>query len=530
MEGFSFSVRFMVRKQQCRSNALVYQQEVPLMTKTLSRLFASLLALAILCAALPMAALADGMTRSAVVLNPVVEERLHLRTSPSKNAESLGKYYNGVEVEILDYVNTSWAYVRIDTLTGYMQTKYLSTVLDSEQVDAMPRYISTSSAWELYSMPNRSSAYTTYGKNEIVRLLGFSEDWWHVEIERKEDDYLNVARTGFIPAVNSLQPTSGAYGAGYRTAVVKNPNEANRLNLRVSPTKDSTSLGRYYNGTTVVLLDDMPGSWWHVSIGGLEGYMDGSFLDTSANQYKVKDARPTLTIGDNNTIMYSGQSVNSIRMMSLSKGAQVTVLGFTADWCHILVGSQTGFIRNYSADGPQDTQYARPKPVWQDANAKLPTVEFPVDYGPDAKVAVVKNARSTDRLHLRTKPDKNAESIGRYYNGVKVLLLGETSGDFTKVSVCGFEGWMLTEFLETSTAPQDAPAPMMPRLVVDNPNPIGQLNLRAGQSTNTESIGYYPNGTEVIVLGFRSNWAHVYVVKDGKIGFMVAGYVQAEKD
>ena len=107
-----------------------------------------------------------------------------------------------------------------------------------------------------------------------------------------------------------------------------------------------------------------------------------------------------------------------------------------------------------------------------------------------------------------------------------VKLTGRVSGDFTEVDICGLVGWMRTEYLEFSTDPRYAPQSMMPELVVCNPNPIGNLNLRAGQSTSTPSLGTYANGTKVIVMGFRSNWAHV-ILPNGQTGFMVAGYIQA---
>lgn len=500
------------------------------MKKTLNRLFASLLALVLLCAALPIAAMADGIYQPAVVLNPIPEERLNLRTYPSNDAPSLGRYYNGVEVEILSYVDSNWVQVRVGTLTGYMRTKYLSTVLTSEQVDAMPRFISTSSSWPLYSAQSYNSVATTYGQNEVIRLLGFNDEWWHIAVERVEDGYLNITRTGFIPSDNSMQPTSGAYGAGHSTAVVKNPNAKDRLNLRTSPQSDASSLGKYYNGTTVILLEDMIGDWWKVQIGNLVGFMDGYYLDTTADQYRVDDARPTLTISESNTPMYAGQSASSTKLMTLSKGAQVTVLGFTADWCHIMVGNTLGFIRNYNANQPQDTQYARPDPVWQNAGTKHKTAEWPIVYQPEngvpVRTAIVRNSNPADRLNLRTEPKQSADSLGKYYNGVVVKLTGRVSGDFTEVDICGLVGWMRTEYLEFSTDPQHAPKSMMPELVVSNPNPIGNLNLRSGQSTSTPSLGTYANGTKVIVMGFRSNWAHV-ILENGQTGFMVAGYIQA---
>ncbi len=64
----------------------------------------------------------------AFVNNDNPADRLHLRESPSRNAKSLGKFYNRTPVRIVGWEG-DWAYVEIGTgeshLRGYMMTKYL---------------------------------------------------------------------------------------------------------------------------------------------------------------------------------------------------------------------------------------------------------------------------------------------------------------------------------------------------------------------------------------------------------------------
>ena len=51
------------------------------------------------------------------------QDRLNLRAAPNKEAESLGKYYNGVGVQILEELNNGWVRVRIGNrgvAEGYM--------------------------------------------------------------------------------------------------------------------------------------------------------------------------------------------------------------------------------------------------------------------------------------------------------------------------------------------------------------------------------------------------------------------------
>jgi|GEM_PF-1898768 len=60
----------------------------------------------------------------AVVNNPDYHDRLHLRREASTKAGSLGRYYNGTQVEVLDY-GDQWCRVRVDGREGYMMSQYL---------------------------------------------------------------------------------------------------------------------------------------------------------------------------------------------------------------------------------------------------------------------------------------------------------------------------------------------------------------------------------------------------------------------
>ena len=64
----------------------------------------------------------------AVVNNPDPKDRLRMRTEPKKGAQSLGKFYNGTPVQVIEELG-DWCYVRIGLdghLEGYMMTRYLA--------------------------------------------------------------------------------------------------------------------------------------------------------------------------------------------------------------------------------------------------------------------------------------------------------------------------------------------------------------------------------------------------------------------
>ena len=61
--------------------------------------------------------------------------------------------------------------------------------------------------------------------------------------------------------------------------------------------------------------------------------------------------------------------------------------------------------------------------------------------------AMVNNPNREDRLHLRAKPEKDAASLGKFYNGTPVRVLSRRDG-WAEVEIgARMKGWMKTEYL-----------------------------------------------------------------------------------
>ena len=178
-----------------------------------------------------------------------------------------------------------------------------------------------------------------HGYGETVTLLGFTSKWWHVQIR----EY-----TGFVPADGSaLDQRTGNYYDGYATAQVHNPISTDRLNLRAEKTANSASLGKYYNGCTVAIVQKGNDGWSRGRIGNLEGYMKNQFLDFNAPKDQQTELLPKVTIQNPN-----GQGANLRRQASTRvnavalypNGTQVRVLGIAGEWCHVLIDGEIGFM------------------------------------------------------------------------------------------------------------------------------------------------------------------------------------------
>ena len=122
------------------------------------------------------------------------QDRLHLRAAPRKDAVSLGKYYNGTPVRVLER-GEEWTHVSIFGVEGYMMTEYLAFGEDMANADngLYRSYLSVQSA-ALHSWPTLEAEYTTMTPpNGVLILAVVGDDWYHVwSTETGESGYVRV--------------------------------------------------------------------------------------------------------------------------------------------------------------------------------------------------------------------------------------------------------------------------------------------------------------------------------------------------
>ena len=149
-------------------------------------------------------------------------------------------------------------------------------------------------------------------------------------------------------------------------------------------------------------------------------------------------------------------------------------------------------------------------------------------------------------LNLRTTPSTAGGILASVSNGTVVDVLGY-EGDWMRVRVNGQEGYMGKNYLtvletptpepqatpeapaepEVQATPEPQPEPAASDVVakarITLTNPGANLNMRATPSTAGEVLTGLPNGTDVDVLGFEGDWAHVRV--NGMEGYVSKAYL-----
>ena len=123
-------------------------------------------------------------------------------------------------------------------------------------------------------------------------------------------------------------------------ATPDNPNPGDRLHLRAEPKKDSASLGKYYNGTPLKVLERGT-EWTKVQIGGKMGYMMTAYLAFGQDL----NARPTALTGKQNLhplteILWDDSS--EPEMIPGYEVSQLVITGVIGDEWYLVWNPDTG--------------------------------------------------------------------------------------------------------------------------------------------------------------------------------------------
>ena len=131
--------------------------------------------------------------------------------------------------------------------------------------------------------------------------------------------------------------------------------------------------------------------------------------------------------------------------------------------------------------------------------------------------ALVNNPDPKDRLHLRVKPDRKSDSLGKYYNGAPVHIL-ENKGEWARVDILGVEGWMMTKYLAIGEDMKGVKYAGPQLQTVE-----GGATLYAQPEENSACLAAqeYFSGMQVIGI-VNEQWYHVWFYEDGAGGYFRA--------
>ena len=219
-----------------------------------------------------------------------------------------------------------------------------------------------------------------------------------------------------------------AQADSYATAVVK----GGWLRLRADASYNAETISAYYTGTTVTILGGA-GAWYYVRTpDGKQGYMHSDFLtagDRAGDGQLDENTAAYVTSKNGLSVrLRTGPSTQYSTIASYAVGTPVTILISGDDWCKVRIGGRTGYMM---------TEFLTTKP------------EGGTDPG-STYTAYVKSANGLG-VRMRSGPSKLYSTLATYQVGTKVTVL-EWGKTWSKISINGLTGYMMTEFLST-TAP-----------------------------------------------------------------------------
>lgn len=420
-----------------------------------------------------------------------------------------GSFQNGTSVKIYSR-GSDWSLVEVSGLTGYMQTRYLYfgggvTAPPSGNIYESIVLPTGYSAAPFYAEARESSTRLgSLGNNTSVRILRQASDWYQVEVN-------GVA--GYIQAKFFKSSGNGTSGLSYM--YVKPLSGVSTVPLYLMADTTSSVLGSFTAGTRVQLVTQT-GSWSMVDVGNYRGYMQTAYLSSS---------NPTITAPPSTTgyAVVSNQNPNdklnlrsrattaSSSLGRYKNGTSVRIIEYGAEWCHVEVSGQTGYMA---------TRYL--------SVTKTPTLApgqtaTPAPSGGSGTLAVVNNKNPRDMLNLRASASASSASIGRYAQGTQVKVL-EKGSTWCRVEVGGKTGYMITSNLSFLQTPIVTPTPGP----LPTATPVGMrkaivtartIHLYAFPSTASISLQTFNNGTSVDIVSYGSQWCQVEI--KGQQGYVL---------
>ena len=289
-----------------------------------------------------MPAYADGTdTWYALIDNPTLTDRLNLRPSPAASDSTLGRYYNGTVVTVLEK-GDAWSQVVIDGLaSGYMMNEYLDFYREPEsyflgrEMQGREAYIfrgRLKANSMLYDHPDLQSAYAATRREEEIMILGdVNDDFLHVHIST---NYL-----GEQSCYVRRQDIASRYL--YGMAVVVSDSPERRLNLRSDCQTDARVIGKFYAGT-VVSVHETKNGFARVTVLGegrnyspVDAEEEGGFLQGWMQLDYLRFGNRADFIGTENHLPIAEVSAQSAKVLdvhqnpigTLDKGMRMLVLG-----------------------------------------------------------------------------------------------------------------------------------------------------------------------------------------------------------
>ena len=278
--------------------------------------------------------------------------RLNLREEPAATAKSLAKYYTGTPLILTGNVKNGFVQVLLaGTTFGWLDERYITLdALAFVPETPMVTIANAGGGAALRSGPGTSyDRIGWYEHGTAVTVLGVRADgWYHVQIGDLVGYISETMLSGTFPFDHGMDSDNLARQDEQPSATqqlyINTRTTGGQLHLRKAGSTSAKSLGLFYTGTPVTVLNYTRDGWAYVRIGQTEGYMDADYLtSTPPTQYGVK-----------RTVRNSRATGLNLRALPSTGGelldfapnyTTLTVLGELSDgWCFVEYNGTLGYM------------------------------------------------------------------------------------------------------------------------------------------------------------------------------------------
>ena len=319
----------------------------------------------------------------------------------------------------------------------------------------------------------------------IVTITQISSNGWGYINQGGCEGWINLQWTKIYGSYTADQPSYGyitptyytVYGTGYEG-----------LELRVSPTVNSSTFGPIPNGTTV-LVQAIQGDWAYTSYNGNNGWANIAHLAAQTFQATVYDT------GTEGLALKAYADVNASRYLYIPNGAAVTIdCVSTNGWGHTNYNGYSGWI---------SLRYTKVSGSYE---ATVP------GYGYITPTFYIVTDTENEGLELRTTASVESSTFGPIPSNT-IVLAEAIINDWAYVSYNGHKGWANTKYLAKTTV----------QSTVYNTDGEG-LALKASADGSSQRYCLIPDGTVLNISQVTNGWG--YTSYNGQQGWVAVRYTR----
>lgn len=285
---------------------------------------------------------------------------LNIRKTMSTKSKVLGKLKNGDVVDVLA-IDSSWAKITANGVTGYVQSKYLADLPEDavtpeptiapEKVNYQATIELSSNSSYLNIRKSKSTKAKSLGKlknGAVVNVIEIDGSWAKITADGVtgyvQNKYLTDLPKAEVTPEPTVEATEEPQNALYQ-ATIKLSSSSSTLNIRKSMSTSAKSLGKLKSGAEVSVLA-VDGKWAKISANGVTGYVLTKYLvqveQATPSPTPANDPIPCTVTADK-LVVYKKASTKADVLDKLAKGDTINVLDVSGNWAMVEKGGNIGY-------------------------------------------------------------------------------------------------------------------------------------------------------------------------------------------